>query len=142
MRGRLPDGHLAWFVIEAVGELELSEFYACYGDDGTARPAYDPEMMVALTLNSYASGVCSPRKIEARCHEDVAFRVICAGARPDHATIVCFRSDHEQALAQLFTQILALCAAAGMGSVDNVALDSTKIAAAASRYETRTSWHR
>lgn len=138
MRDWLPDGHLAWFVIESVGELELSEFYAGYRDDGTGRPAYDPEMMVALTLYSYAVGVRSSRKIETRCHEDVAFRVICAGAQPDHATIARFRGDHEHALAELFTQILALCAAAGMGSVGKVALDSTKIAADASRYETRT----
>jgi transposase len=138
LREWLPDGHLAWFVIEAVSELDLRGFYARYRDDGTGRAAYDPEMMVALMLYSYAVGVRSSRKIEARCLEDVAFRVICAGARPDHATIARFRVEHERALGELFSQVLALCAGAGMGSVGMVAIDSTKIAADASRYQTRS----
>ena len=30
----LPDGHLAWFVLETVGEIDLSRFYAAYRDEG------------------------------------------------------------------------------------------------------------
>jgi len=30
----LPEGHLAWFVLDVVGELDLSAFYAAYRDDG------------------------------------------------------------------------------------------------------------
>jgi transposase len=138
MREWLPDGHLAWFVIEAVSELDLSNFYADYRSDGWGGAAHDPEMMVALMLYSYAVGIRSSRQIERRCHEDVCFRVICAGHNPDHATIARFRARHEQALAALFTQVLALCAHSGLGSVGTVALDSTKLAAAASRFKTRT----
>ena len=39
--------------------------------------------------------------------------------------------DHEAALAQLFVQVLALCAEAGLVRVGLVALDGTKMAAAA-----------
>ena len=138
MREWLPDGHLAWFVIEAVGELDLSDFYGRYRSDGWGRAAYDPGMMLALTLYAYAIGVRSARQIERRCSEDVAFRVISAGSQPDHATIARFRADQEQAISDLFTQILALCAAAGMGAVGKVAIDSTKIAADASRFATRS----
>ena len=48
MREWLPQNHLAWFVIAAVGEMNLDAFYAAYRVDGRARPAYDPAMMVAL----------------------------------------------------------------------------------------------
>ena len=138
LREWLPDGHLAWFVIEAVSELDLAEFCAGYRADGWGRAAHDPGMMVALMLYSYAVGVRSSRGIERRCREDVAFRVICAGAQPDHTTIARFRARHERALANLFAQVLALCAHSGLGSVGTVALDSTRIAADASRFQTRT----
>ncbi len=54
VRERLPESHLAWFVIDAVEELDLSVFYAAYRADGHGRPAYEPAMMVALILYAYA----------------------------------------------------------------------------------------
>src|SRR3954471_13031581 len=95
-------------------------------------------MMVALLLYSYAIGERSSRAIERRCEEDIASRVICANRAPDHATIARFRARHQDALAQTFTQVLGLCARAGLVSVGLVAVDGTLIAANASRSATRT----
>jgi transposase len=125
-------GHLAWFVVEAVGELDVSAFYARYRLDGRGRAAYDPAVMVALVLYAYAVGVRSARAIERRCVEDVAFRVVAANLCPDHATIARFRADHELALAGLFGQVLAMCQRAGLVGAGVVAVDSTKVAANAS----------
>jgi transposase len=132
LREWLPEGHLAWFVIDAVGELDLQPFYADYRQDGWGRAAHDPQMMVALLLYAYARGERSARLIERRCSEDVAYRVICAGQAPDHATIARFRARHEDALSGLFTQVLSLCAKAGLVKAGTIALDSTKLHAAAS----------
>ena len=99
LREWLPGDHLAWFVLDAVDELDLSAFYAAYREDGWGRAAFDPQMMVALLLYAYAVGERSSRGIERRCREDVAFRVITANQIPDHATIARFRARHEQALA-------------------------------------------
>jgi hypothetical protein len=41
----LPEGHLAWLILEAVGELDLTAFYAAYRSDGHGRAALDPAMM-------------------------------------------------------------------------------------------------
>ncbi len=112
--------------------MDLSAFYAAYRADGHGRAAFDPGMMVALLLYAYAIGERSSRAIERRCHVDVAFRVITANQVPDHATIARFRARHEQALGELFGQVLALCARAGLVSLGVVAIDSTKIAANAS----------
>jgi transposase len=98
----LPEEHLAWFVLEAVGELDLDAFYAAYRQDGWGRAAHDPAMMVALLIYAYAIGVRTSRGIERHCFDDVAFRVICANQVPDHATIARFRVRHETAIAQLF----------------------------------------
>ncbi len=133
VREWLPEGHLAWFVIDAVAEMDLDAFYAAYRQDGRSRPAYDPSMMVALVLYAYARGVRSGRAIERACEEDVAFRVIAAQQAPDHATIARFVERHEQALAGLFGSVLALCAQAGLARVGVLAIDGAKIHANASR---------
>src|SRR5215217_7303752 len=138
LREWLPDGHLAWFVIDAVAALDLRPFYAAYRDNGQGRAAHDPAMMVALLLYSYAIGERSSRRIERRCVEDVAARVICANQRPDHTTIARVRQRHEAALAGLFGEVLMLCAAAGMVQVGVVAIDGTKVHANASQHATRS----
>src|SRR5829696_5904766 len=76
VREWLPPRHLAWFVIDAVAEMDLDAFYAAYRVDGGSRPPYDPAMMVALLLYAYARGIRSSRVIERACDEDVAFRVL------------------------------------------------------------------
>jgi transposase len=118
--------------------IDLDAFYASYRGDGHGRAAHDPAMMVALLLYSYAVGERSSRKIERRCLEDVASRVICANRVPDHATIARFRARHQDALAGTFTQVLGLCAKAGLVSVGVVAVDGTLIAGNAARAATRT----
>ena len=94
-------------------------------------------MMVALLLYSYALGERSSRRVERRCVEDVATRVICANQRPDHTTIARFRQRHETALAGLFGEVLALCAEAGLVRVGVIAVDGTKVHANASERATR-----
>src|SRR3954451_1693929 len=110
VREWLPPRHLAWFVIDAVAEMDLDAFYAAYRVDGRCRPPYDPAMMVALLLYAYARGIRSSRVIERGCDEDVAFRVIAAQQRPDHATIARFVERHQDAIAALFGEVLTLCA--------------------------------
>jgi len=134
----LPEGHLAWCVLESVDELNLDAFYDDYRLDGHGRAAHDPAMMVALLIYGYAVGVRTSRTIERHCRDDVAFRVITTNQAPDHATIARFRSRHETAIAGLFGSVLELCARAGMVEVGVVAVDGSKIAAAATHHATRT----
>jgi transposase len=132
VRDWVPAGHLAWCVLDAVEELDLAGFYAAYRADGHGRPAFDPAMMVALVLYAYCVGERSTRRIERRCHEDVAFRVVAANLAPDHATLARFVVRHQEALMGLFGQVLALCARAGLVRAGTLVLDSTKLAANAS----------
>jgi len=133
VREWLPEGHLAWFVIDAVAAMDLSAFYAAYREDGHGRAAYEPAMVVALVVYAYARGTRSSRAIERACEEDVAFRVIAAQQRPDHSTLSRFVERHERALAGLFGEVLGLCAQAGLARVGVVAIDGTKVHANASR---------
>jgi transposase len=136
VREWLPEDHLAWFVIDAVGVMDTAAFYAAYRLDGHGRAAYEPSMMVALLLYCWSRGVRSARRIERACVEDVACRVIAAQQRPDHATIARFVVRHERALGELFGELLVLCADAGLATVGVLAIDGTKVAANASRDRT------
>src|SRR6059058_5054894 len=138
LRDWLVEDHVAWFVLDAVDTLDLTEFYGAYRADGHGRAAHDPAMMVALIVYAYAIGERSSRRIERRCREDVAFRVITANQIPDHATIARFRARHEQALADTFVQVLTLCAKAGLVSVGVVALDGSLLSGNASPQATRS----
>ena len=137
VRDWLPEGHLAWFVLDAVAGMDLREFYGAYRRDGVGRRAYDPAMVVALLLYGYSRGVRSARAIERACWEDVAFKMIAMMETPDHATIARFVARHEVALAELFGQVLGLCAEAGLVRPGVVAIDGTKMAGNASRESTR-----
>ena len=137
----LPEGHLAWFILDAVEAIDLSRFYLKYRVDGWGRAAYDPQMMVSLLLYAYCLGVRSSRQIERACEMDVAFRVITANQKPDYSTVCRFRSQNEEELGMLFTQVLRLCAEAGLVKVGVVALDGTKVKANASLSANRTEEH-
>ena len=134
----LPEGALAWVILDAVAQMDLTKIERTYRADGWGQAAYEPAMMVAVLLYAYCLGERSGRQIERLCERDVAFRVLAANQRPDHTTIVRFRQTHETALATLFTPVLTLCAAAGLVKVGVVALDGTTIKADAALAANRT----
>jgi transposase len=134
----LPPDDLAYFIVDAVEQFDLTSFHAAYRADGVGQAAFQPQMMVALLLYAYCQGVRSSRQIERLCERDVAFRVVAGNLGPDHATIARFRQRHAEALKGLFTDILRLCKEAGLVKVGLVALDGTKVAADAALDANRT----
>ncbi len=134
----VADDHVVWSILGAVEQMDLSAFYGAYRENGQGRAAYEPSMMVALLLYSYARGNRSSRGIERECREDVVYKLITAMAIPDHSTIAEFRRRHEQALGELFTAVLELCDEAGLVEVGVISIDGTKIRANASRGANRT----
>jgi transposase len=131
VRDWLSADHLAWFVIDAVAQMDLAAFYAAYRADGHGRAAYEPSMMVTLVLYAYATKQRSSRAIECHCRQDVAYRVITGNVVPDHATIARFVVRHEAALAGLFSEVLRLCDEAGLVKPGVVAIDGTRMAGSA-----------
>lgn len=134
----LPEDHLAFFVIDVVAELDLAEFYASHRQDGRGGAVYDPAMMLAVLVYAYSTGERSSRRIERRLVDDVAYRVLAANQRPDHATLARFRRRHQGAIAGLFAQVLGLCVRAGLVDTGLVAIDGTKMSADASFFANRT----
>jgi len=127
----LGSGHLCFFVRRVMAKLNLSALRNEYGEEGG--PAYAPEMLASVWLYPYALGVTSSRRLEQRIREDLGFRYLAGGAAPDHWTLNAFRRRHAKGLNDLFTQVVELARKANMGKLGHVAIDSTRIAANASR---------
>lgn len=132
----LPDGHLAYFVLDVVRQLDLSgiEESIQLKDPRGERP-YNPRMMVALFVYAYSTGVYSARRIARGTYEDVALRVIAAGEHPHFTTINQFRLEFDGELAGLFRQGYQMCRRAGLVKLGLVALDGARILALASKHK-------
>ncbi|HSD33583.1 MAG TPA: IS1182 family transposase [Gemmatimonadales bacterium] len=130
----VPEDHLARFVSDLVETLDLTAIEDTYTEE-RGYPPYHPRMMVKVLLYAYATGTYSSRKIARRLVEDVALRFLAAGNEPDFRTLSDFRKRHSRALAGLFTQVLRLCRRAGLVKLGQVAIDSTKLKANASKHK-------
>jgi transposase len=132
----LPTGHLVFFVIEFVSQLDLGaiERRLQAADHRGERP-YSPRMMTALLLYGYATGVYSSRRLQRATVEDVAFRVLVNDEQPHFTTINQFRATHRDALSGLFVQVLEACQSAGLVKLGHVAIDGTKMKANASKHK-------
>ena len=141
VREWLPEGDLALFIIDAVAQMNLKAFYRKYRPDGRGQAAFEPSMMTILLLYAYSVGIRSSRQIERLCERDIAFKVIAANEVPDHCTIARFRQENGKEIGRLFTDVLKLCAKAGLVKVGVVALDGTKMRAHAALEANRTYEH-
>jgi transposase len=130
VRDVLGEDHLCFFVHRAVEKLDLQPFEAGYSEEG--HPAYHPALLLKVWLYAYALGMTSSRRLEQRIREDLAFRYLAGGAQPDFWTLNEFRKRHGRALNDVFTQVVELARALGLGKLGHVAIDSTRIAANAS----------
>jgi transposase len=132
----LPEGHLAYFILGLLSELDLGAIErVVQAKDPRGERPYSPDMMTMLLLYAYATGVYSSRRIERACVEDVAFRVLASGERPHFTTINSFRAMHLEALSGLFVQVLKACQSEGLVKLGHVAIDGTKMKANASKHK-------
>ena len=132
----LPQGHLAYFILEVVEKLSLEAMDRSYQEkDHRGTHPFHPRMMTSLLLYGYCTGVTSSRKIETATHDDVAMRVLAGGEHPDHTRISEFRRKHLNALKSVWVEVLVLCQRGGLVKLGHVALDGTKVAANASKHK-------
>lgn len=127
----LPADHLARFIVAIVGMLDLDVFYAYYAAMG-GEPI-DPQVLLALLLYAYATGVFSSRKIEMSTYEVIPFRFIAGGMHPDHSTIAWFRKHFLSEIKVVFAQVLLIGHEMGYLKLGNISLDGSKVHADASK---------
>ena len=130
VRDELPKGHLCFLIHELVEGLDLRHFDEAYGEEG--QKAYNPRLMLKVWLYGFAVNVRWSRKLEGRIQEDLGFRFLAGGLRPDHKTLSEFVRRHGEVIEDLFTQVLSWARRAGMARLGRVAIDATRIKANAS----------
>ena len=140
MQEWVPRDHFVWFLIDVAGQLDTSAVEAGTSP-GKGRPGYDPRMLVTLLMYAMSCGERSSRQIEDRTRVDAAFRIASGNQFPDHSTLCRFRQrtgGEDGPLEDLFTQVLYVCAVAGLGRLRVISVDGSKIWADASKEANRT----
>lgn len=131
LKAWLPEDDVAHFVVAAVERVPLDVF--AVPDRSGGKPQYEPRLMLALLIYSYANGIFSSRRIERATHRDLGVRFVAANLHPDHDTIAAFRRANKAAIEAAFLQVLLLARESGMLRLGTVAIDGTKIDANASK---------
>jgi transposase len=125
----LPEGHLAWKVLDLAAGMDLAGFGAGYRADGQGGRPYDPVMMATLLVYCYCRGRKSSREIEMATYDDVGARVICGGLHPGHSTVAEFVRRNAGAVLALLPESVKACAREGLVDLGVVAGDGTKLKA-------------
>jgi transposase len=136
VKEELGKDHLCFFIHEAVEHLELSSFEQVYAEEGGA--LYHPSLMLKVWLYAYALGITSARRLEQRIREDLGLRYLAGGAKPDNWALSAFRRRHARGLNDVFTQVLEMAGRMKLTRLGQVAVDSSRIQATASRNRLET----
>jgi transposase len=130
----LPAEHRARLVWRFVETLDLAVFYEAIrsreGDVG--RPAADPKVLLALWLYATLAGVGSARELDRLVGRDVAYRWLAGGVPVNYHGLSDFRVGWSGELDRLLTESVTALVAEGLATLDEIAVDGTKIRAPAS----------
>jgi transposase len=132
---QLPEDHRARTVWAFVESLDLGEFYDRIKarDEIAGRPATDPQVILAVWLYATLEGVGSARAIDRLCQQHTAYRWLCGGAPINHDLLSGFRRETGELLDRLLTQCVTGLIAAKVVTLEEVAIDGTKVRARAGR---------
>src|SRR6266853_3935010 len=129
----IEEDHPARAVWGLVGKLDLDRFYGpIEAVEGVAgRTPWDPRLLISLWIYAYSRGLSSAREMARRCTFDPAFMWLCGLGQINHHTLSDFRVAHDQALQELFVQVLGVLSGEGLVTLERVMHDGTKIKACA-----------
>src|ERR1051325_2106233 len=125
----IPSVHRARAVWAFVEKLDLSAFYEPIKARGAVagRPSSDPKVLVALWLYAYSQGVGHARELARLCEEHNAYMWLRGGVPVNYHTLSDFRTEHDQAIDDLLTQVLAVMTKEGLITLKRVAQDGTRV---------------
>ena len=129
----LPEDHQARAIWDFLDRLDLSAFYASIQAvvGGPGRPASDPQVLLAIWVYATVEGVGSARKLDRLCREHDAYRWLCGGVPVDYHLLSDFRRDHQEAMNDLLTKIVATLMAGNLVTLKEVAQDGMRVRASA-----------
>ena len=112
----IEEDHCARAIWELIGRLDLSlynaEIAAVEGHAGRDHTA--PQLLISLWLYAYSQGISSAREVARRSAFEPGFQWLCGLKAISHRTLSGFRSDHKEALDNLFVQVVGMLSAEGL----------------------------
>jgi len=116
-----------------IDKIDIAPLEKKYKGGGTS--SYHPRVLLKVLVYAYLDNVYSSRRIEACLKENIHYMWLSGMSTPDHNTINRFRGERLQdALKQIFSQVVLLLVEQGLVNMKQAYLDGTKIEANASRY--------
>ncbi len=130
---QLPPDHEVRAIVALIERLDLSALYAQIVARGTraGAPAIDPKILLALWVYATSEGETSAREIERLTTLHTAYRWVCGGVSVSYHTLADFRSQQNEVLDDLVTQVLALLMKQNLIELKRVAQDGTRVRASA-----------
>ncbi|HEO65658.1 MAG TPA: IS1182 family transposase [Spirochaetes bacterium] len=131
----VEEDHLAkkiYFLLDS-GLIDLSAFEEDFNNDESGALAYHPKNILAILIYAYSSGIRSSRVIEQLCYDNLAYMYLADLQKPDHTTLANFRTKHDHAFEEIFSQTVFLGIEAGLIDFKHIASDGTKMDGAGSR---------
>jgi len=95
--------------------------------------AYSPRVLLKIILYCYSKGIITSRKIEKTCKDNIIVKALAEDCEPDHATIADFISKNDEAVKDLFAQILLQCSKLKLITGEMFAIDGCKLPSNASK---------
>ena len=135
LESQLPADHrarIAWLFVQG---LDLSGIYAKIRaqEHVAGRPPPDPAVLLSLWLYGTLEGVGSARQLARLCERDTAYRWICGGVPVNYHGLSDFRVDHAEVLDQLLTDSVTALLSQGVVTLEEIAVDGTKVQASAGK---------
>jgi transposase len=128
----VPQNHPSRFLREFVDSLDLQALGFAEQRCEEGRPPYAQGLLLKVWLYGYWNGIRSHRKLEQACREHLSLLWLTGMNAPDHNTLWRFWQAHKKELRALHRQSVHLAMKAGLVSLVLLAVDGTKIEAAAS----------
>ena len=104
--------HPARFIREVVETLDL-EAFGVSGEkrsqaEEQGRPHHASELLLKAWLFGYLNGIRSQRKLEQACRENVGLIWLLGRHEPDHNTLWRFWRRNEEAIGEVFRQVVRI----------------------------------
>ncbi len=132
---RIPQDHSVRLFAEILDTLDWSSWERHYVLVA-GQPPIHPKIMAGVILYGLTHGMRSSRRLEWACTNAVDFMWLVEGRTIDHSTLCDFRTKFKRELEDLFRQIGRVAMHLGLISLNQVALDETRVKANSSPHST------
>ena len=137
-RDWLPSGHLASFIRDAVGGLEIDKLLVGDRQRSKGQLPCPPRVMLRLLIYAYCTGTFSSRRIAANIEVSIAFRVLAEGHEPDHRAISAFREENLDEFKRCFMQVVEIAREAKLVKMGTIVVDGSKVKGSASEHKAKS----